>query len=69
MSTHLVLVSGVERDLGYFGAFFSHFLDRSAAQLDALEKSRLGGVASHVPLEEEEEEEEGVSDEKNDIFT
>lgn len=48
---YLVLVSRVERDLRYFGGLLSHFLDRSAAQLDTLQQSRLGGVTRHISLE------------------
>ena len=52
LSAYLVLVSRVERDLGYFGGLLSHFLDRSAAQLDTLQQGRLGGVTRHISLEE-----------------
>ena len=49
-SSDLVLVGGVEGDLDDLGVPLPHLLHRAAAQLDALQERRLGGVARHGPL-------------------
>lgn len=52
VATYLVFVGGVEGDLGHLLVPLPHHPDRAAGQLDALEQGRLGGVASHVALED-----------------
>jgi hypothetical protein len=50
--TYLVLVGGVERDLGHLLVLLPYLFDRATGQLDTLEQGRLGGITSGVPLQD-----------------
>lgn len=50
--TNLILVGGVEGDLGHLLVLVPHGFDGAAGQLNALQKGRLRGVASHLTLQD-----------------
>lgn len=49
---NLVLVGGVEGDLGHLLVLVPHGFDGAAGQLNALQKGRLRGVAGHLSLKD-----------------
>lgn len=51
-NTDLIFVGRVEWDLSYFLVPISHLSDRTAGKLNALQQGRLGGITSHIPLQD-----------------